>query len=65
VTVYEVTAVKDNATMRREFPYLSEAFLFMTELHAEGWVVSDPVPVSNVSGWLNWHPIGVKTKEIA
>ena len=65
MTVYEVVARKDKSALRRTFPYLSEAFMFMREMAAEGWKVSDPKPC-DPSGWLSWVPsrASVYTKEI-
>ena len=53
MTAYRVIARKDRATFRQDFPWLSEAFLFMARMTEDGWMVDDPEPV--MDGFLGWR----------
>jgi hypothetical protein len=68
LTAYRVFARKGPSTLRQDFPYLSEAFMFMRRMVEDGWMVDDPVTVSD--GFLGFRADFVtatrlKTKENA
>ena len=53
MTAYRVYARKGPSTLRQDFPYLSEAFMFMARMVEDGWTVDDPKPVSD--GFMGWR----------
>ena len=47
MTAYRVYARKGPSTIRQDFPYLADAFMFMRAMFEDGWEVEDPLPVTD------------------